>query len=92
MKPENILLTISENRVSPKILDFGIAKVLSEDSSKTLTGEGNIIGTINYIAPEQLLSKQVSPRTDQYAFALIVAEIISKKSLREGKTLGEIVA
>jgi serine/threonine protein kinase len=92
LKPENILLTISENRVSPKILDFGIAKVLSEDSSKTLTGEGNIIGTINYIAPEQLLSKQVSPRTDQYAFALIVAEIISKKSLREGKTLGEIVA
>ncbi len=92
LKPENILLTISENRVSPKILDFGIAKVLSEDSSKTLTGEGNIIGTINYIAPEQLLSKGVSPKTDQYAFALIVAEIISKKSLREGKTLGEIVA
>lgn len=45
LKPENIMLTISENRVIPKIFDFGIAKILTEEREKTLTGEGNIIGT-----------------------------------------------
>ncbi|MCX7830362.1 MAG: serine/threonine-protein kinase, partial [Acidobacteria bacterium] len=92
LKPENILISLSENKVVPKILDFGIAKMLTQESSKTLTGEGNIIGTLHYIAPEQILGGKISPKTDQYSFALIVAEIVSGKILREGKTLGEICA
>lgn len=92
LKPENIIVSISENRPFPKILDFGIAKILSQESGKTLTGEGNIIGTLHYIAPEQILGGAITPKTDQYAFALIVAEIVSKRVMREGKTLGEICA
>lgn len=92
LKPENIMLTVSENKVIPKIFDFGIAKILTEEKGKTLTGEGNIIGTLNYIAPEQILGGKILPQTDQYALALIVAEIISGKILREGKTLGEIIS
>lgn len=92
LKPENIIISISESKPMAKILDFGIAKILSEEGSKTLTGEGNIIGTLHYIAPEQVLGGKISPKTDQYSFALIVAEILSGKILREGKTLGEICA
>ncbi len=93
LKPENIIIALSEGKPAAKILDFGIAKIMAEgEAGKTLTGEGNVIGTLNYIAPEQVLGGKISPRTDQYAFALIVAEILSGKAVREGKTLGEICA
>lgn len=93
LKPENIIIALSDGKPTAKILDFGIAKIVAEgEAGKTLTGEGNIIGTLNYIAPEQVLGGKISPRTDQYAFALIVAEILSGKAVREGKTLGEICA
>lgn len=93
LKPENIIIALSDGKPTAKILDFGIAKIVAEgEAGKTLTGEGNVIGTLNYIAPEQVLGGKISPRTDQYAFALIVAEILSGKAVREGKTLGEICA
>jgi eukaryotic-like serine/threonine-protein kinase len=93
LKPENIIIALTNNKPTAKILDFGIAKIIAEgEAGKTLTGEGNVIGTLNYIAPEQVLSGKISAKTDQYAFALIAAEILSGKPVREGKTLGEICA
>lgn len=92
LKPENIILFESGEKVTAKIVDFGIAKLLTSAASRTLTGEGNIVGTLNYIAPEQVLSTKVSPKTDLYSFALIVAEIVLGKPVREGKSFYEIIS
>jgi len=93
LKPENIIIALSDGKPAAKILDFGIAKIILEgEAGKTLTGEGNVIGTLNYIAPEQVLGGKISGKTDQYSLALIVAETMSGRPVREGKTLGEICA
>lgn len=92
LKPDNIFVTSVDGRRVPKIIDFGIAKILRDGGGETgdVTGTGAIMGTPNYLAPEQVHLTEVGPWTDQYAFALIVAEMVTGRAIRAGKTLGEI--
>jgi serine/threonine protein kinase/WD40 repeat protein len=92
LKPDNVFVTRVDGRRVPKIIDFGIAKVLRRGGSETtdVTGTGAIMGTLNYLAPEQVHLTEVGPWTDQYALALMVAEMVSGKIVRAGLTLGEI--
>jgi len=91
LKPENIFAAAYGDRVVGKVLDFGIAKLLSEGSESThLTASGAVMGTPNYLAPEQILLQPVGPATDQYAMALVVAEMVTGHAVRAGKSLGEI--
>ena len=82
LKPANIMLT----RSGVKLLDFGIAKVLAPDDvpaaetvtrSTALTTEGTILGTIGYMAPEQLEGKPLDARTDIFAFGAVMYEMIA---------------
>ncbi|MEW6367782.1 MAG: WD40 repeat domain-containing serine/threonine protein kinase [Acidobacteriota bacterium] len=92
LKPENIQVHLAEQRVRAKILDFGIAKVIAAQTwATTLTITGGIAGTPAYLAPEQILGTEIGPYTDQYAMALIVAEIIAGRPVRESRLLGEII-
>lgn len=92
LKPENILFTVENEKVVPKLIDFGVAKILGDFfEEKTLTAEGSVIGTINYMAPEQFLKNEITPRVDQYALALIVSEIILKKPLRANMSISQII-
>jgi len=68
LKPQNIMLTDGPVPLW-KILDFGVA-TLTEESSGTLT-QGGIIGTPNYMAPEQAQGKRVDGRADVYAIAAV---------------------
>jgi len=81
LKPGNILL-LPEKKV--KIMDFGIAKITGD---YTLTGDstkpGRIIGTPNYMSPEQLVGKDINQRSDLYAIGLVLFELLSRtKKLR----------
>ena len=59
---------------SVKLMDFGIAKVLGADSG--LTGTGMTLGTVGYLAPEQLRSEAVDERADIFAFGVLAYELL----------------
>lgn len=77
LKPENILVKPSGQ---PKVLDFGIASVTSDATiaATTMTRDGQILGTLAYIAPEQLgRHGDVTPRADVYALGVIAYELVA---------------
>jgi serine/threonine-protein kinase len=71
LKPENVLLA---PKGGVKVVDFGIAKLRG---GQELTAFNSILGTITYMAPEQLMAGQIDGRADQFAFAAIVYEMLS---------------
>ncbi len=83
LKPENILLP--EDGAAAKVLDFGVAKLVSADendqddneASDTLTLAGQPIGTPSYMAPEQLAGSRVSRKTDVFALGVMAYELLT---------------
>jgi serine/threonine-protein kinase len=73
LKPGNIALT-TEGR--PKILDFGLARLVSGDAvTGRLTKAGTVVGSLPYMAPEQLAGEEEDPRTDVYALGITLFEL-----------------
>ncbi len=78
LKPENVFVVLDDNDPFPKLLDFGIAKLLTEDSlvkHKTVTGAP--IGTPLYMSPEQCRGRDVDHRTDIYAFGIMAYRMVT---------------
>jgi serine/threonine protein kinase len=85
LKPDNVMLGLDPPRTL-KLLDFGISKALpaaTRTQTPTLAGTGVMLGTPAYAAPEQLAGESVSAATDQYALALVCAELISGRPWRD---------
>jgi len=72
LKPGNIALTVDGH---PKILDFGIALLLSGDRAGRVTEAGTFVGSLPYIAPEQLLGEPGDARADVYALGAMLYEM-----------------
>ncbi|MEM7316960.1 MAG: protein kinase, partial [Planctomycetota bacterium] len=83
LKPENICLTIDG---TPKILDFGIARNLHVDPNEKV-----FRGTVAYAAPEQAACRPVDGRTDQYALALIVYELLTGTRPFQSESVVEVL-
>ena len=81
LKPSNVLVVEEDNRAKPKIIDFGIAKALTQRlTDKTLyTQIGHIVGTLSYVAPEQADSGAVDidTRADIYSLGVLLYELIA---------------
>lgn len=93
LKPDNVFLARFDRRGVAKVLDFGIATATGADRRETrLTRSGWVVGTLEYLSPEQLLGEPVGPASDQYALALVVAEALTGRAVRTGKTMGRIVS
>jgi len=95
LKPDNIFLEKNADGVTtPKVLDFGIAKVrkLEEgDVSANLTKTGALLGTPHYMAPEQAFGeKDVDHRADIWSFGVILYECLSGQRPVEGESLGQL--
>src|SRR6202051_3625374 len=99
LKPGNIMLTKS----GTKLLDFGLAKLKQEvdpanvqlsqlpTAKDPLTAQGIIVGTLQYMAPEQLEGKEVDARTDIFAFGAVVYEMATGKRAFEGKSQASVI-
>jgi serine/threonine-protein kinase len=81
LKPSNFMLLDGVPGDFVKVLDFGIAKVLSNAESKALTAAGEMIGTPAYMAPEQVRGDTIGPQADIYSLALVLIECITGKRL-----------
>jgi serine/threonine protein kinase len=80
LKPHNIMIDKEGNA---KIMDFGIARSVS---AKGITGEGVIIGTPEYMSPEQVEGKEVDQRSDIYSLGIILYEMMTGRVPFEGDT------
>jgi len=101
LKPGNIMLT----KGGAKLMDFGLARaaeapvapgtaVLSQTPTqgRPLTAEGSIVGTFQYMAPEQLEGKEVDARTDLFAFGAVLYEMATGRKAFSGKSQASLIS
>lgn len=104
LKPSNIMLTKS----GAKLMDFGLAKAsdaagapmlssLTQSLNPTakatpVTAEGTIVGTFQYMAPEQMEGKEADARSDIFSFGAVLFEMATGKRAFEGKTTASVIA
>ena len=99
LKPGNVMLTKS----GVKLLDFGLAKAAAATASgegvssfptaeKSLTAEGSLVGTLQYMAPEQLEGKGADARTDIFAFGAVLYEMVAGQKAFSGKNQASLIS
>lgn len=78
LKPSNVILSPDiEHGEVPKLIDFGLAKLATTAEQASLTRTGQLIGTPQYMSPEQIAGKNVDARSDIYALGCLLFEMLS---------------
>jgi Tol biopolymer transport system component len=100
LKPANVMLT----KGGAKLLDFGLAKLRPIQAGALaslsglvtqptpFTGQGRIVGTLQYMAPEQLEARDVDARTDIFAFGAVLYEMLTGRRAFEGNSPASLIA
>lgn len=77
MKPQNVLLLDLETHVVPKLGDFGIARDINGNTMTNLTQTGQVLGTPDYLAPEQVMGEAGGAQSDLYALGIVLFEMLT---------------
>ncbi len=89
VKPDNIFLAqSSEDAPTPKLMDFGIAHILSDQA---LTQEGTVVGSPAYMSPEQIHGLPLDARTDVFSLAVTMAEMVTGAKPFEADTIPAVM-
>lgn len=86
VKPQNVML---DDAGHVKVMDFGIAHLMGSD---TLTGDGDVIGTIAYMSPEQAAGRRVQPASDVYSAGMVLYELLAGAHPLRGATPAETLS
>jgi len=103
LKPANVMLSGSSAAPRVKLLDFGLAKLGPQvlesvaeaptaASDDPLTAPGRFLGTLPYMAPEQLEGKEADPRTDVFAFGCVLYEMLTGRRAFAGSNMGSVIS
>ena len=98
LKPANVMLT----KTGAKLLDFGLAKGVAPAATfsgvstaptrqQDLTAQGSIVGTLQYMAPEQIEGQEADARTDIFAFGVLLYEMLTGKKAFDGKSQASLI-
>jgi eukaryotic-like serine/threonine-protein kinase len=94
LKPSNILVT----KAGVKLLDFGLAKiepaVAANEAAMTraVTQQGQILGTLHYMSPEQLQGQETGPASDIFSFGLVLYEMVTGRRAFDGSSPASVIA
>jgi len=92
LKPDNIIVAAGKNgRDIAKVVDFGIAKAIEEAPSESLTRTGLVIGTPEYMSPEQLLGDPVDARSDIYSLGCILYQMLTGRRTFDEPTREQMI-
>jgi serine/threonine protein kinase len=92
LKPQNIFLARTAlGDFVPKVLDFGISKLMDEKGVTALTNSGSVMGTTHYLSPEQVTGQPVDARSDEHALGVILYECLTGRRPHDGETIFTIM-
>src|SRR5215510_2333882 len=91
LKPDNILIEKVHDTERVKVLDFGIAKLKETKTDAFLTQAGTIIGTPQYMSPEQCQGKPLDPASDIYSIGILLYEMLGGAVPFDGESVLQVV-
>lgn len=94
IKPSNVLVAVVEGKPVPKVIDFGLAKVLGSELSDAtmLTNLGAVVGTLQYMSPEQAepgAAADIDTRSDVYSLGALLYELLTGTSLLDSNRIAK---
>jgi len=93
LKPENVILTRGpDGGEQARLLDFGIARLAGQESSASVTQVGLVLGTPEYVSPEQAMGQALDARSDLYSLAVIAFRMLTGKHPFPGPTPREFIS
>ena len=86
LKPENVLISPSARGEQARLLDFGIARLVEPEAGSALSQVGVVLGTPEYLSPEQAVGAKVDTRSDLYSFGVLAYRVLSGRLPFDGPT------